>query len=119
LGKSLELGEIERSKELDRISRYAPRIQRDLHSNIKLLQTLQSERKIREQAALEQAALLQKFFEMTKEPWTPAEFGFVLTPAEISAHIHLNDSLDRAKLGKTAHFDLANYQTASKRAFAD
>ena len=97
LAKSLELAEMERSKELDRISRYASRIQRDIQSNIKLLQSLQSQRKIREQAALEQAALLRKFFEMNKEAWTPAEFGFVLSVAQIDAHIHLTGLLEAAK----------------------
>ena len=93
---SEQLDEIERTKALDRISRYASRIQRDLHSSIKLLQNLQAERKVREQAVLEQAALLQKLFEMKQEPWTPAEFGFVLTTAEIKRHVHLTDHLQQA-----------------------
>ncbi|MDQ2946342.1 MAG: hypothetical protein M3Y27_10445, partial [Acidobacteriota bacterium] len=91
-----QLSEIERTKALDRISRYASRIQRDLHCSIKLLQNLQSERKIREQAALEQAALLHKFFEMKQEPWTPTEFGFVLTTPEIKRHIFIADHLQQA-----------------------
>ena len=93
---SEQLDEIERTKALDRISRYASRIQRDLQSSIKLLQNLQAERKVREQAVLEQAALLQKLFEMKQEPWTPAEFGFVLTTAEIKRHVHLTDHLQQA-----------------------
>ena len=84
------------SEQIDRISRYASRIQRDLHSSIKLLQNLHAERKVREQAALEQAALLQKLFEMKQEPWTPAEFGFVLTRTQIERHAFIADHLQQA-----------------------
>ena len=91
-----QLDEIERTKALDRISRYASRIQRDLQSSIKLLQNLQAERKVREQAALEQAALLQKFFEMKQEAWEPAQFGFVLTRTEIERHAFIADHLQQA-----------------------
>ena len=73
---------------LDRISRYTSRIQRDLHSSIKLLMSLQSQRKAREQKDLEEAGMLQKYFEMKQEQWSPSEFGFVLTPSEINRQIH-------------------------------
>ena len=82
---------------MDRITRYTSRIQRDLQSNIKLLITLQSQRKAREQNDLEEAALLHKYFEMKQEPWNPSEFGFVLTSAEIERHIRRSSHLERAK----------------------
>ena len=115
LGNDPALAEIERSKALDRISRYASRIQRDLQAFIKLLQNLQSERRVREHASLEQAKLLQKFFEMKQESWTPAEFGFVLTTTQINAHVRLTDHLDQAKKAKSAHYDLPKYQTATEK----
>ena len=82
---------------MDRITRYTSRIQRDLQSSIKLLLSLQTQRKAHEQKDLEEAAMLHKFFEMKQEPWYPSEFGFVLTTTEIERHVRRSSYLERAK----------------------
>ena len=82
---------------MDRITRYTSRIQRDLQSNIKLLISLQSQRKAREKNDLEEAATLHKYFEMKQEPWKPSEFGFVLTTTEIGRYIGRSSHLEQAK----------------------
>ena len=92
----LNLDEMD-DQSLDRIGRYTSRIQRDLQSSIKLLLSLQSQRKARGQKDMEEAALLHKYFEMKQEPWNPAEFGFVLTTAEIDRNIRLTTYLDQAR----------------------
>ena len=85
---------------MDRITRYTSRIQRDLQSNIKLLISLQSQRKAREQKDLQEAAMLHNYFKMKQEPWSPSEFGFVLTTPEIARHVHLATHLEQAKKSK-------------------
>ena len=82
---------------MDRITRYTSRIQRDLQSSIKLLLSLQTQRKAREQKDLEEAAMVHKYFEMKQEPWNPSEFGFVLTTPEIDRHIRRTRHLEQAK----------------------
>ncbi len=104
--------EIERGKELDRLSRYASRIQRDYHRTLKEIQSLQQQRKAKEQVQLEQAALLQKFFAMNQEEFQPAEFGFVLNKTQIAAHSRFADTLKLAKRANTYHFDLKEFSRA-------
>ena len=101
--------EIERSKELDRLSRYASRIQRDYHRTLKEVEDLQERRKAREQVQIEQAALLQKFFAMNEQEFLPAEFGFVLNNTQIAAHSHFTDTIKLAKLANNYDFNLKKF----------
>ena len=101
--------EIERSKELDRLSRYASRIQRDYHRTLKEVEDLQERRKAREQVQIEQAALLQKFFAMNEQEFLPAEFGFVLNNTQIAAHSHFTDTIKLAKLANNYGFNFKEF----------
>ncbi len=101
--------EIERGKELDRLSRYASRIQRDYHRTLKEVQDLQERRKAKEQVQMEQAALLQKFFAMNSEEFKPAEFGFVLNNTQIAAHSRFVDTLKLANRANLYDFNLKEF----------
>ena len=63
-------------KQLDLISRYASRHQRDYRNALKDLQSLQDQRQQRERQELSDAALLRKFYQMEEKPFSPAEFGY-------------------------------------------
>ena len=104
--------EIEISKELDRITRYTARIQREYHAILKELQSLQAQRKAREQAVLEDAARLQKFYAMKGETFIPAEFGFVLSLAEIAAYTHTAEQRKRSEAAELAAFNIEKYRKA-------
>ena len=109
------LVETEHSVAIDRIGRYASRIQRDYHNILRDIQNVQQQRKAREEAQMEQAAMLQKFFAMKEEEWNPAEFGFVLTLPQIQEHLHLADRLEQAKSAKICGYKLAKYTHAVGR----
>ena len=104
--------QIEISKEFDRITRYTSRIQREYHAILKDLQMLQAQRKAREQAALEQAARLQKFFAMKGEAFTPAEFGFVLTAAEIEDYTRSAEQRQHSEAAELAGFNIEKCRKA-------
>jgi hypothetical protein len=91
---------VDKCKQLDLISRYASRLQRDYRNALKDLQSLQAARKEREEQELHEAALLRKFHQMEEIPFTPVEFGFVLSLRQIDIYNHRRDTLDQARIAR-------------------
>src|SRR5437660_7536635 len=104
--------DLEQSKDLDRISRYASRIQRDYHMTLRELRAMQSERREREQNDLYTAAQIQKLFEMKKMEWNPAEDGFVLTAGQINTYRNRVAHRDDAMVAHRVGFNIEKYNKA-------
>src|SRR5260370_40503229 len=74
---------VDKGKQLDLISRYSSRLQRDYRNALKDLQSLQSERKQREEQELHDAALILTLYNMEEKTLTQAESGFVSSVRQI------------------------------------
>ena len=70
-------------------------------------------RKQAEQAELHEAALLRKFHQMEKIPFTPIEFGFVLSLRQIDTHNLRQDALAKAQVARDLGFDRKKYHAAA------
>src|ERR1700738_1398617 len=91
---------VDKGKQLDLISRYASRLQRDYRNALKDLQSLQTQRQQREEQELHNAALIRKFYKMEEKPFTPAEFGFVSSVRQIDTYDHRHDTLAHARIAR-------------------
>ena len=78
------LVQVDLSKQLDRLSRHTSRINREFPNTLQELQKVQAERKQREKDEVYEAAEIATFCAMNKEPFQPAEFGFVLQTDQIA-----------------------------------
>ena len=75
----------EKRKELDRLHRYESRLTRQANKDMQLLTQLQTTRKALEAQREKEAIALHTHFTTAGKTWNPAEFGFVLSIAEIEA----------------------------------
>jgi hypothetical protein len=76
---------IECRKDLDRLRRYESALHRQAKADLAELTTLQAERKALDAAQKKEAVALHAHFSKLKQPWNPADFGFVLSIGEIEA----------------------------------
>ena len=103
---------VDKCKQLDLISRYASRLQRDYRNALKDLQSLQAERQQREEQQLHDAALIRKFYQMEEKPFAPAEFGFVLSVRQIDTYDHRRETLAQARIARDHSFNRVKYHAA-------
>jgi hypothetical protein len=87
------------SRQLQLLTLYEQRINRNIQKNLAMLQALQSARLAKREAEMKQAMRLQQLNEMKGLPYGPAEIkrdGFVFSNAEIHAAIDKERRLTRA-----------------------
>ena len=86
------------SKELQLLTLYEQRINRNLQKNLATLQALQATRRAKREAEMKQAMKLQQLNEMKGLPYEPTKDGFVFSNAEVRAAIDKDRRLTRANL---------------------
>ena len=106
------LATIQRAREVDLIGRYASRLQRAYRNALKDLQVLQAQRKQHEEKGLSDAAGIAKLCQMKKEPFRPAEFGFVSSTRQIDIYNHRQDYIEQAAIARKFGFNLDRYLAA-------
>jgi hypothetical protein len=84
------------SKQLQLLTLYEPRVNRNLQKNLAMLQSLQSARKAEHVAAMKEAAALLKLSEIKGLEYFPSKDGFVFSTSEIHAAIDREQRLARA-----------------------
>ncbi len=84
------------SKQLQLLTLYEQRINRNLQKNLATLQALQAARLAKREAEMKQAMKLQQLSEMKRLQYEPAKDGFVFSNAEIHAAIDKDRRLHRA-----------------------
>jgi hypothetical protein len=85
------------AKNLQLLTLYEQRINRNLQKNISALKTMQKERLDQRANDMEDAMLLLQDSEIRKVPYEPANDGFVFSKAEIVAEIDRERRLTRAE----------------------
>jgi hypothetical protein len=103
---------MDKCKQLDLISRYASRLQRDYSNALKNLQVLQAQRKQQEVQEFEEAALLRTYYQMEEIPFIPAEFGFVLSLHRIDTYNRRTEALAKARIARDLNFNREKYRAA-------
>jgi hypothetical protein len=88
----------EESKQLQLLTLYEQRINRNIQKNLALLQGLQAARLARREAEMNEAKKLLQLSEMKGLPYEPIKDGFVFSTAEIHAAIDKERRLNRANL---------------------
>jgi hypothetical protein len=86
------------SKQLQLLTLYEQRINRDLQKNLATLQVLQSARLAKREAEMKEAKKLLQLIEMKGLAYEPIKDGFVFSTAEIHAAIDKERRLNRANL---------------------
>src|ERR1700749_3344602 len=84
------------SKELQLLTLYEQRINRNLQKNLVTLQALQAARLAKREVEMKEAKKLLQLSEMKGLPYDPAKDGFVFSNAEIQAAIGKERRLNRA-----------------------
>ena len=103
---------MEQSTQIEKLSRYEQRLARTFSTTLKQLREIQAERKEREANELHQAGLIRKLLIMEGEQFHPAEYGFVLTTAQVDTYLHCTDSLERANRARDVGFNLQKFRAA-------
>ncbi len=86
------------SKQLQLLTLYEQRINRNLQKNLATLQALQTARLAKREAEMKEAKKLLQLSEMKGLPYEPIKDGFVFSTAEIHAAIDKERRLNRANL---------------------
>jgi hypothetical protein len=86
------------SKQLQLLTLYEQRINRNLQKNLATLQALQSARVTRREAEMKEAKKLLQLNEMKGLPYNPVKDGFVFSNEQIHAAIDKERRLNRANL---------------------
>jgi hypothetical protein len=92
------------SKQLQLLTLYDQRINRNIQRNLVLLQGLQAARFARRQSEMEEAKKLLQLSEMKGLPYDPIQDGFVFSTAEIHVAIDKERRLQRANLTDFSRF---------------
>ncbi len=71
-----------------------------------------AERKQREAAELRSAGMIRKLLIMEKKAFRAADYGFVLTTAQIDTYLLRQDTLDRASKAEYVGFHLKSFRAA-------
>ena len=88
---------LEHSKELERLTLYESRINRNLQRNLTQLKTLQTERKAERARQMAEARLLAQVNLAQNLPYHPEQDGFVFSATEINTAIDRNNRLQQAQ----------------------
>jgi hypothetical protein len=88
----------EESKQLQLLTLYEQRINRNIQKNLALLQSLQAARLARHEAEMKEAKKLLQLAEIKGLPYEPIKDGFVFSTTEIHAAIDKDRRLQRASL---------------------
>jgi len=99
----------EDSKAFVNLSIYEQRLHRSLKEALRQLKELQTERRERRKAEMDDAIRLLKTHEMKGLPFDPMGNGFVYASAEIAAEIVRRDRLKDSRLAEEAGFNLTRY----------
>jgi hypothetical protein len=83
-------------KQLQLLTLYEQRINRNIQKNLAMLQALQAARLAKREAEMKEAKKLQQLSEMKGLPYEPTRDGFVFSNEEIRAAIDKDRRLDRA-----------------------
>src|ERR1700744_32921 len=86
----------EESRQLQLLTLYEQRINRNIQKNLATLQALQAARRAKREAEMKEAKKLLQLSEMKGLPYEPAKDGFVFSNAQIHAAIDKERRLDRA-----------------------
>ena len=105
---------MERAKEIELISRYTSRLQRDFRSALHELQTLRADYAERQKKEMADAIQIKKFCDMQEEPFNPAKFGFVSQAKDIEIQIFKEDYLEQAKIAAKYNFNREKDREAVK-----
>ena len=84
------------AKQLDRLHRYENRLTRQYEKEIAQLEEMQAARKALEAEKESEMIRLHTYHKKSGKTWNPAEFGFVLSTAEIEARIERRKMLEEA-----------------------
>ena len=101
---------MEQSTQIEKLSRYEQRLARTFSTTLKQLREIQAERKEREANELYQAGLIRKLLIMENKAFYPAEYGFVLTTAQVDTYLHRADRLARARSADELGFNLEKFR---------
>ena len=88
---------LEHFKELERLTLYESRINRNLQRNLTQFKTLQTERKAERTRQMAEAQLLAQVNLSQNRPYHPEQDGFVFSAPEINAAIDRNNRLQQAQ----------------------
>jgi hypothetical protein len=99
------------SKQLQLLTLYEQRINRTIHKNLALLQSLQSTRKAQRDAAMKEAVELLKLSEMRGLEYSPGRDGFIFSTAEIHAAIDRQQRLQRSSTTDFSKYKPRKFQT--------
>jgi len=106
----------ENSKAFVNLSIYEQRLHRSMKDALRQLKELQTERRARRKAEMDDAIRLLKTQEMQGLPFDPAELGFVYASAEIALESARRDRFEAAKQAEKTGFNLAKYSAWSEHA---
>ncbi len=106
---------LEQGAELDRLSRYSSRIQRDYHNALKEIKTLQAERKARERDEMHDASQIQQLMQMQEIPWNPSDDGFVSSTAQVNLYTRRSQHSRDAWIATVAGFNKEKFVAAGGR----
>jgi hypothetical protein len=98
------------SKAFDRLGIYHQRLISGAKKILAQLKACQAERRQRLDQALTEAARLYQFHRMQSQAFDPSENGFVLTVAEIKAHIRLVNLTKQAEIAESVKYNATLYQ---------
>jgi hypothetical protein len=99
------------SKQLQLLTLYEQRINRDLQKNLAMLQSLQATRKAEREAAMKEAAALLILSERKGLEYDPAKDGFEFANDQIHAAIDREQRLQRASTTDFSKFRPRKFQT--------
>ena len=88
---------LQHSKELERLTLYESRINRNLQRNLAQLKSLQTERKAERARQMAEARLLAQVNLSQNRPYHPEQDGFVFSAPEINAAIDRDNRLQQAQ----------------------
>jgi hypothetical protein len=104
---------VKQAKNLQLLSLYEQRLNRTLQKNIALLQSIQTERKLRRAAEMEEAKRLLQLSEMKNIPYDPKRDGFVLSVNEIHHAIDRHRRLHLNRRPDFTHFKPRKFAVAA------
>jgi hypothetical protein len=99
------------SKQLQLLTLYEQRLNRNLQKNLALLQSLQAARKARRETEMKEAASLLQVSEMRGLEYQPAKDGFVFSTDEIRKSIDRQQRLQRASTTDFSKYRPRKFQT--------
>jgi hypothetical protein len=101
----------DRSRAFVNLSIYEQRLHRTIKKALRQLKELQTERRDRFKADMDDAIRLRKTQQMRGLPFDPTECGFVYASAEIEREERRRHRLHDAEIAEKARFNLAEYKS--------